>query len=139
MTFVLFLRLIIFFLSNWGIKGTNEQHCSVPTPPPSLSQFSPAPSRQFHFVQYTLKILFLSCETTCSYNGGIGLLKACTLYTVCPRGLNDQEKNVMGRFRRKGRKVNLTSKYTNKLNASLPDESRGQFGTGIITYPDGSI
>lgn len=108
-------------------------------PPPSLSQFSPAPSRQFHFVQYTLKILFLSCETTCSYNGGIGLLKACTLYTVCPHGLNDQEKNVMGRFRRKGRKVNLTSKYTNKLNASLPDESRGQFGTGIITYPDGSI
>lgn len=59
MTFVLFLRLIIFFLSNWGIKGTNEQHCSVPNPPPpSLSQFSPAPSRQFHFVQYTLKILF---------------------------------------------------------------------------------
>lgn len=45
----------------------------------------------------------------------------------------------MGRFRRKGRKVNLTSKYTNKLNANLPDESRGQFGTGIITYPDGSI
>lgn len=138
MTFVLFLRLIIFFLSNWGIKGTNEQHCFVPNPPFSLPIFS-CPFSTISFCSIYIKNTFLSCETTCSYNGGIGHLKACTLYTVCPRGLNDQEKNVMGRFRRKGRKVNLTSKYTNKLNAGLPDESRGQFGTGIITYPDGSI
>lgn len=109
------------------------------TPPPFSLPILSSPFSTISFCSIYIKNTFLSCETTRSYNGGIGHLKACTLYTFCPRGLNDQEKNVMGRFRRKGRKVNLTSKYTNKLNASLPDESRGQFGTGIITYPDGSI
>lgn len=63
----------------------------LPPPLPILS----SPYLKFHFSPtYTLKNTSSSCETTCSYNGSIENLKACTLYTFCPRGLNDQARYV---------------------------------------------
>lgn len=78
----------------------------LPPPLPILS----SPYLKFHY-----KILFSSCETTCIYNGSIENLKACTLYTFCPRGLNDQARNVMGRFRQKGGKVNKKMEFNFKI------------------------
>lgn len=75
----------------------------LPPPLPILS----SPYLKFHFFPhiYIKKYFFnSSCETTCSYNGSIENLKACRLYTFCPRGLNDQARYVMGRFRQKGEK-----------------------------------
>lgn len=87
----------------------------VPPHLPPLPVLS-SPYLKFHFLPtITLKITFSSCETTCSYNGSIGNLKACTLYTFCPRGLNDQARNVMGRFRQKGGKVNKKMEFNFKI------------------------
>lgn len=87
----------------------------VPPHPPPLPVLS-SPYLKFHFLPtFTLKNTFSSCETTCSYNGSIENLKACTLYTFCPRGLNDQARNVMGRFRQKGGKVNKKMEFNFKI------------------------
>lgn len=84
----------------------------LPPPLPILS----SPYLKFHFSPtYTLKNTSSSCETTCSYNGSIENLKACTLYTFCPRGLNDQARYVMGRFRQKGGKVNKKMEFNFKI------------------------